>query len=313
MLSQEELEKILLDIESDRVERTTSMKDTDKFAQAVTAFANDLPNHRLPGYLIIGVDDRGNPSGLTVTDQLLQNLAALRSDGNIQPLSALSVAKFVFAGGQVAVVEVQPSDLPPVRYQGRVWILVGPRKATASEQEERILSEKRVSHAVTFDARPCSGSSLDDLSEDLFRTGYLKHAVAGEVLAENHRTLEEQLASLRFYDLKRQCPANAGVLLFGSDPLRWIPGAYVQFVRVDGPTLADDVVTETAISGDLLTVLRELDQLVHVNNATRPVAVSALREKQGADYPPVALRELIMNAMMHRSYEATGPVRISWL
>jgi ATP-dependent DNA helicase RecG len=54
--------------------------------------------------------------------KLLQNLAALRSNGNIQPLPAIAVAKFEFPDGDVAVVEVRPSDLPPVRYKGRVYV-----------------------------------------------------------------------------------------------------------------------------------------------------------------------------------------------
>ena len=85
MLGPDQLKEFLKDLESDRVERTTSTNDTDKFAQAVCAFANDLPNHKAPGFLIVGANNDGKPSGLTVTDQLLQNLAALRSDGNIQP------------------------------------------------------------------------------------------------------------------------------------------------------------------------------------------------------------------------------------
>ena len=63
MLSKAELQSLLSDLESDRVERTTSATNTDKFSQAVCAFANDYPNHRRPGYLIVGVDDRGTPAG----------------------------------------------------------------------------------------------------------------------------------------------------------------------------------------------------------------------------------------------------------
>jgi ATP-dependent DNA helicase RecG len=88
MIQENELLRLLAEGEADRIERTISTKDTDKFSEAVTAFANDLPNHRLPGYLVIGVNDDGTPSGLQVSDQLLQNLGALRSDGNIQPLPA---------------------------------------------------------------------------------------------------------------------------------------------------------------------------------------------------------------------------------
>jgi ATP-dependent DNA helicase RecG len=312
MIEENELLRLLAEGEADRIERTISTSNTDKFSEAVTAFANDLPKHRLPGYLVIGVDDDGTPSGLEVTDQLLQNLGGLKSDGNIQPLPSLNVAKFRLPGGDVAVVEVLPSDLPPVRYRGRVWVRVGPRKALANQQEERILTEKRIAHARTFDALPCFGSSMDELATDLFSTTYLSQAVAPEVIAENNHDLPTQLASLRFFDLGRQCPTNAGILLFGKNPLQWLPGAYIQFLRLAGSSLTGDVLVEKSLSGDLLTLLRELESLVDLHVESRPVAVSALRERQAVNYPRVALRELLMNAVLHRSYDSNTPIRFYW-
>jgi len=46
---------LLNDLESDRVERTISTTNIDKFGQAICAFANDLPDHRQPGYLFLGL------------------------------------------------------------------------------------------------------------------------------------------------------------------------------------------------------------------------------------------------------------------
>ena len=115
MLTTEQLRRLIADHESDRVELTVSTTRTDKFGEAICAFANDFPNHRQPGYLIIGVDDKANVSGLTVGDELLQNLGALRSNVNIEPLPAMTVQKYALPEGEVAVVEVLPSDLPPVR------------------------------------------------------------------------------------------------------------------------------------------------------------------------------------------------------
>ncbi len=312
MISAEALLGYIADTESDNIERTVSTTNTDKFAEAITAFANDLPGNRVPGYLVIGATDNGRLSGLRVTDELLLNLAALRSDGNIQPLPLMNVQKFIFQGGDVAVVEVHPSDLPPVRYKGRTYIRIGPRRAVASEHEESILTAKRIAKARTFDALPCLGSGIDVLSVELFRINYLPLAVAADVLEENHRDLSTQLASLRFYDSNLRCPTNAGILLFGKNPLNWLPGAYIQFLRIDGTKLSDDVLSEKQISGDLLTVLRELDSLVELHLQQRPVHQSTLREEIYSDYPAVALRELLMNAVLHRSYESTGSIRLYW-
>ena len=254
MIARDQLLELLSDLESDRVECKESSRNTDKLSEAVAAFANDLPGHQLPGYLIIGVDDSRNFVGLTVSDELLTSLGGLRSDGRILPLPVINVAKFVFPQGEVAVVEVLPSKLPPVRYKGRAWIRVGPRRASASEQEERILTERRVSHASTFDAQPCLDATIEDLAVNQFQNSYLNYAVAEEVIRENHRDTKQQLASLRFFDLKNDCPTNAGILLFGKNPLAWIPGAYAQFLRVKGNSLSDDVTSERTISGDLASL-----------------------------------------------------------
>lgn len=310
MITEPELTHLLADLESDRIERAISTTNTDKFAQAVCAFANDFPNHRQPGYLLIGATDDGQPSGLKVTDDLLLNLSALRSDGNIQPLPALSVARFSLPGGDIAVVEVKPAHLPPVRYKGRVWLRVGPRRASATEQEELILSERRVSRALSFDALPCVDSTLADLSEDRFRLTYLRHAVSEEVIAENGRPLKQQLASLRFFDLRQDCPTNAGVVVLGDRPMHYLPGAYVQFVRYAGPDLASEVLDEKRAIGDLRTLLQTLDLIVDANLRQRPVAVAGgFVETMIHDYPRIALRELLLNAVIHRNYQSTGPIR----
>lgn len=308
MLTEELLMGLLSDMESDRVERTVSVTNTDKFCQAVCAFANDLPNHRQPGYLLIGVKDNGTLAGLNVTDELLKNLGGIRSDGNVLPQPLISVAKFSLNGGDVAVVEVYPSDLPPVRYSGRVYIRVGPRKAIASEQEERVLTERRIALARSFDARPCSEATLDDLALGQF-DAYRREAIDPETIAANHRPIESQLASLRLYDPERACPTHAGILLFGKNPCFYLPGAYVQYLKLPGRELTDLPEDQAEISGDLHSVLRELEGRLKLLIQTTMRAVTSLEEKLLPDYPEWALRELLMNAVMHRNYDSNTPIR----
>lgn len=308
MLTEAQLTELLSDMELDRVERTISVSDTDKFCQAICAFANDLPNHRQPGYLLIGVRDDGSLSGLSVTDQLLLNLAAIRSDGNVNFPPVMVVSKFGLQGGDVAVVEVLPSDMPPVRYKGRVYIRVGPRKAIANEQEERILSERRTAAVRSFDARPCVEAKLEDLALGQF-DAYRREAVDAETIAANQRDIEQQLASLRMYDLERACPTFAGILLFGKNPRFFLPGAYIQYLKLPGMDLTDIPEDQAEISGDLNSMLRELELRVKSFVQTSMHKINALEERLLPDYPEWALRELLMNAVMHRNYESNTPVR----
>ena len=112
MISTKQIQAMLLDLENDRIERTISTTNTDKFGQAICAFANDLPNHKEPGYLFLGVFDDGTVQGLNVTDDLLKDLAAIRTDGNIQPQPSMVVEKASMPEGDIVVIEVQPTSRP---------------------------------------------------------------------------------------------------------------------------------------------------------------------------------------------------------
>lgn len=312
MISEARILALLADLESASVERTRSQTDTAKFCEAICAFANDMPGRGERGYLLIGADDRtGEPTGIRASDELLRNLAGLAENGNILPPPAIAVGRVSLSDGRgdIVVVEVQPSDLPPVRYRGRVWIRRGPRKAIANEAEEAILLERRTAHVRSFDVRPCRDACLEDLAVDLFLNNYLPLAVDPEILAENHRPLKEKLATLRFYDLKSDCPTHAGLLLFGKDVLSWLPNAFVQYVRFEGVELSDEIAFEKQFLGDLLTMTRDLAAFVGLLSARRPERVSSLAERAVSEYPEIALRELLVNAILHRSYEAPAPVR----
>ena len=101
--------------------------------------------HEKNGYLILGARDNGSLSGLKVDDALMKKIAGIRSDGNILPLPMMSVERFEFEEGDLLVVEVYPALVPPVRYRGRTFIRMGPRRDIATESEERLLLEKRTS------------------------------------------------------------------------------------------------------------------------------------------------------------------------
>jgi len=143
----------------------------------------------------------------------------------------------------------------------------------------------------------------------LFRLDYRTAAVAPEILEENNRDTLEQMISLGLWDRRNDCATNVGALLFSQSPLNWFPGAYIQYVHYDGTELESEIRDERRFSGDLITVLRELDAFLRTLFPTRPVAVSPLREENRSLYPMGAIRELLMNAIMHRDYQANSPVR----
>jgi len=313
-MTDKELEALLNDIESDRAERTRSRDNGDKFREAVCAFANDLPNHNQSGVLFVGVDEAGEPVGLEITDQLLQNLASMRDDGNILPFPSMDVQKRRIKGSEVAVVIVHPSTSPPVRFRGVVWIRSGPRRGIANPDDERRLAEKRRFRDLPADIRPVETVGLDAIDELLFRRIYLPTAVASEVIEQNQRSLEHQLVAARFaHPGPPVRPTALGILTAGKTPTDWLPCAYVQFVRFDGTTLSDPVKNHREIRGPLPELLREADDLLKTNIQTSADFTTSAIEVRKPDYPVVAPQQILRNAILHRTYENTNaPIRLYW-
>lgn len=312
MIDAEIIARLARDLESQQVERKQSLSDKSKIEQAICAFANDLPGTGQSGVLLVGVTDAGKPANLPITDELLKNLASIRSDGNILPFPRLDVYKVDLDGIPIAVVEVHPSPSPPVRLRGAVWIRVGPRRAIATVDEERVLIERRRNGDGPYDQRPVHGATLDALDLDLFRSEYLPHAVDAETLRKNHRSLPEQLASLHLAD-PDAVPNVAGLLLLGIEPTAYIPGAYVQFLRIDGTELADPVVDRKELTGPLSWVIRQMDDITRAHTRIATTIEGSEREHNRPDYPIGALQQLLRNAVMHRNYETSyAPVQWYW-
>jgi ATP-dependent DNA helicase RecG len=307
MISQDEIASLLPSLETDRIEKTVSRNNADKFGEAICAFCNDMPGHRLPGYLIIGANDDGSLKGMKIDEQLMQTLLDFRTDGRIVPPPALTVAKFSFEQGEIAVVEVQPSKVPPARYKGRVCIRVGQRRGFANEAEERILSERRSIYSRTFDTRPAYESDVNELSVDLFKLTYLPTAIDSETLEANGRKMTEQLSSLKFFDIKAGVPTNAGILLFGKNPRFYLPGAYIQYVRFVGPDEVSDFDFEHRFEGDLTTQMRVIKEFIKSQIEKR--VQNELGEPYQLAYPASAIEELVYNAIIHRDYESNAPIK----
>ena len=311
MVTKDEVLELLRSTETYRIERTISTGDMDKFQEAICAFSNDLPNSREKGYLILGAHDNGVLSGLRVDDALMKKIAGIRSDGNILPLPMMSVERFEFVEGDLLVVEVSPALIPPVRYRGRTFIRIGPRRDIATEAEERVLLEKRTSYMATFDAMPCFGASLKDIDAHFIENEYLPQIIDSDVLKADKRSLQEQLAAIHLYDITNDCPTNAAIILFGKNASFFLHGCYVQYVHFAGEDTGSEILNERQIRGSLCSILPKLESFVKDAIVTaRPMPISMLREQIVFNYPELALRELLMNACMHRDYQSNMPIRI---
>ena len=187
------------------------------------------------------------------------------------------------------------------------------RPYSSDELEVRLADVE--SDDAASDAQPVVTADVGDLHVRRFEEDYLPRAVDRAVLESNDRSLAERLAATKMVVAAEDdpTPTVTGMLVLGVRPQDFIPGAYVQFLRIAGMTLVDDITDEARCDGPLMHVLRRLDEKLSAHNRTAVDITSGPTERRRSTYPLQALQQLSRNAVMHRTYEGTNaPVHVYW-
>jgi ATP-dependent DNA helicase RecG len=152
------------------------------------------------------------------------------------------------------------------------------------------------------------------LDRAFFEGTYLAAAVAPDVLAANQRSYEERLAATKMIvSAAEPVPTVLGLLVLGITTRDFLPGAYVQFLRLAGTTLADAVIDDQVIDGNLSALITRLEEKLTSHNRTAVNITGGAVEQRTPTFPMTALQQLVRNAILHRTYQDTNaPVRISW-
>lgn len=178
--------------------------------------------------------------------------------------------------------------------------------------EQWTADEVRRFATAPFDGRPVLTAGEGDLDLRLFRSTYLPSFTTDPAVEADDRPVEADLAWLRLTTPGGR-PTALGLLTVGTDPSAHVPGAYLQFIRYQGLDLDAPVADQQELRGNLVAVADQLSALVSGHLRTRLAEGEGFREEQLSDFPPEALRETCMNALMHRDYENSyAPVRIAW-
>ena len=264
-----------------------------RLAETLVAFANGGG-----GTLLVGLDPRsGKPQGLSNPDAVLDRAlaAALATDPPlIIPLPVLAELE-----GQTVLSITVPPGLPHVySYRGKYLVRDGTQNRPLNPRQLRRLMMER--GTASFESLVPDGATLADIN----------WAEAERYLAElgglSSDSREEAL-------LKRGClaqkeggllPTNAGLLLFGLDPQRWIRSSVILVVRYAGATMADSFIRQE-IRGTLPEQIRHAEAFV-VENMRRGMRLLGLERVEETEYPVEAIREAIVNAVAHRDYQIRG-------
>ncbi len=276
--------------ENERVEFKENL-DIKNILETVSAFAN---THG--GLIIIGVRDRdGRVVGVQLGKETLSKLAneiAQNTEPEIIPRLRVDRCD----GKEVIVIEVDEHPVKPVMVRGRAYKRVGSSNRRLTPKEISELFEESV--GLSWDAYPVD-ATLDDV--DL---GKVREFMGRANLPSDDEV--EVLKKLRL--IRNGKVTRALILLFGKDPQEFFPQAKVRVGRFKGSEILDSVNVE----GNLFEQVEGAVNAIKKHMSRRYVIKGLVREEVW-DYPLEAVREAVVNAVMHRDYRMPEEVQIKVL
>ena len=318
MMNRTELLQLIANLENSRVEFKRDDCHPDELAKEMSALLN-LEG----GVILLGVEDNGAISGLTRSREAAEEWVMNIARQNLQPaIIPVWTCMEIGVGKNVGVIELA-ADSPGKPYKarrGRAWatfIRAGSASREATREEEGRLYQ--VARLVRYEIKPVPDTGLEALDMDRIENYYqdvLKRSLPARTDLENRRRL------LLNSDLLVEAGAGvgasvAGLLLFGKNPNRRLPQAGVTAVAFPGLEKEYNTVDEERIRGPLTPRVSEDGDVVERGVIDRTVdfikrnmgSVAYLdggRRIHKKSFPLDAVREAVVNAVVHRDYAREG-------
>lgn len=269
--------------ESQTTEFKTSWRD--EYLKWICAFANTNG-----GRLLIGVDDNGNPVGLEDSKKLLEDLPnKFRDILGIIPSVRLEKKK----GKEIIAIEVEYS-FAPISYHGRFYVRSGSTiQELKGKDLTRFLVSKSGKHWEEYIEESASIEDINIETIDKFKKIAVKRIPS--VKDENDPLIILEKLNL----IKNGKLTRAGLLLFGKNPKKFWTSAYIKV----GKFLTDtDIISTDDIEGNLFEQVEKTLELLRTKYLISEIRFEGIYRKEELEYPEDALREAIINAVIHRDY-----------
>jgi ATP-dependent DNA helicase RecG len=288
--------------EDSRRQFKVNINNVDSLAAEMVAFSNSQG-----GDIIIGVTDDGQVAGLSRADvNKLNNLISNAASQSVRPPINPFTENVQLPGGLVVVVTI-PNGIskPYMDNNGAIWVKSGAdkRKVTAREEMQRIFQAAGLIHA---DEVPVSGMTASDLDKDYFKRFFLKQY--GESLDDQEIPLPKLLENM---DLMKDGVLNiAGALFFAGNQEYRLPLFCVKGAAYPGNDIhVSEYRDSDEIHGKLEDVFNRSVSFISRNlrRVQRGKSVNSIGD---LEIPKIALEELMANALVHRDYFISAPIRV---
>lgn len=248
------------------------------------------------GTIYIGKDDAGKVIGLANAKLLLETLPnkirdslGIVCDVNLQTGNGLDFIEII----------TKPYSVP-VSLRGRYYYRSGSSKLelTGNELNDFLLKKG----GKTWDDVMEVGASIDDIDETSVRKFLQDAAESGRMPDVSGLSTMEILEKLRLQ--KEGKLKRAAIILFGKDPNQFYPNILVKIGRFTGED--EDLTFQEIEEGNLIGLLLSVTEQLNRKFLTKQIDFKGLQRIEKGEYPVAAIREMLLNALVHRNYMSSS-------
>jgi ATP-dependent DNA helicase RecG len=268
----------------------------DEYIKWVCGFANAQG-----GILVIGKNDKGQLSGLKNAKSLLEEIP-----NKIKDILGVVADVDLKSENEMYYIEIRVDAYPyPVNYKGQYHYRSGSTKQelTGSALNSFLLRK----YGLHWDSVPVPNlvhEILDPLAFALFtKKAVLSRRLDEEILTESHESILEKLHLFQGSYLKR-----AAALLFYDDPERFVTGA---FIKIGFFETNSELIYQDEIHGNLFQQIDKTIDLLLTKYMKAYISYEGIQRVEEYLFPAPALREALLNAVVHKDYSSGNPVQIS--
>jgi len=292
----ERMERILEKGESATAEFKQDSVRNEHLAKELGALANFRG-----GMLILGVNDKGKPVGLTRDDneERLQNICY-----NFEPPLQTAITHERIRGKTLLRVEIRDNNEKPYAYKSQTRNIYYIRSGTVSREATRAELRRmfQQSAELHYEALPLNNTSAETLNYPLMVSFFQEYRF---IRLEDYFGEEQQIILNNLSILHEEMTTFAGQLLFGRNPRKHIPAAGIRVAVYKGDNKASQVLDHHFFEGPLTEDTPLLFKYLSLFNAAKFDNIQDAR-KEAKDYPDEAIREAVINAICHRDYTMKG-------
>ncbi|MBI5273739.1 MAG: putative DNA binding domain-containing protein [Chlamydiales bacterium] len=291
--------------ESSILEFKRELPKNDQIIKTIIAFCNQNG-----GKLIIGVSDSGEIEGLNITDleQALNSMGKAIFDATYPPIIPRVFSRR-FGEKNTLEIEVSSGMSKPYyrKSEGKekgTYIRLG--RSTLRATPELIKELEWQSSGLSFETMPRHQANEEEI--DLKRFEYFLSIRKSGAKAESNR------AMLKAYNLiieehSKIYPTTAGILLFGKNPQKFLSEAMIICSHFRGISGREALATIDC-EGDLFNQYHQAENFI-LNRLSRSYQIQSSKRTEILEIPQVAIREALLNAIVHRNYHLLAPTKIA--